>query len=295
MFDAVAVVGLGLIGGSLALDIKRFKLAKTLLGYEKNPAHCETAQHLGLVHQAFVGSNEELSKAELVILAAPVGSLPSVMEQIHPWLRPQTIVTDVGSVKSPILKILHQPRYSNIRFVGGHPISGSEHFGPQSAREGLFAGKKFIATPTEQTSGEALEKVKNLWQAIGSEIYEMEADLHDRIFAEVSHLPHLLAYATIEAIGTGKTPNILSYFGAGLKDFSRIASSSPVMWADIFLENPHLLASIEHFRHTLEKLETSIRQKDRETLMDCLKHSKELRDHEIGQTAHPTEKPRFDG
>ena len=284
MFDAIAVVGMGLIGGSLALDIKRLKLANTLFGYDNNPAHCETAQRLGLVDQAFAQGGEELSKMELVILAAPVRALPVVLEQIHPWLRPQTIVSDVGSVKGPILKMVRQPPYSNIRFVGGHPISGSEHFGPQSARAGLFESKKFIATPTEQTCGEALEKIKGLWQAIGCEVYEMEADLHDRIFAEVSHLPHLLAYATIEAIGTRKIPNILSYFGAGLKDFSRIASSSPVMWADIFLENPHLLASIEHFRTILETLETAIREKDRESLMACLQHSKALRDQWIAQT-----------
>lgn len=281
MFDTIAVIGLGLIGGSLALDIKHFKLANKILGYDNSPEHCKSAEQLGLVEQAVSANFQKLSEVELVILASPVRALPSIMRAIHPWLRPQTIVTDVGSVKGPILQVMQQPEYSNIRFVGSHPISGSEMFGPQSARQGLFESKKFIVTPTAETSPEALERIKQLWQAIGSNVYEMEADLHDRIFSEVSHLPHLLAYATIEAIGTSNTPDSLRYFGAGLKDFSRIAASSPVMWADIFLDNQHLLSSLARFRQTLDKFEKLIREQDRETLIDSLTHSKELRDHWI--------------
>ncbi|MBF0280201.1 MAG: prephenate dehydrogenase/arogenate dehydrogenase family protein [SAR324 cluster bacterium] len=279
MFDTVAVIGLGLIGGSFALDIKKLNLCKNVLGYDINPAHCSSAERLGIADRAFPEWNRQLSNAELVVVAVPVASMSQVIEQLYPWLSPQTILTDVGSVKNPVLTFMEQQNFEGIHFVAGHPISGSENFGPESARVGLFQNKKFIFTPTENTHLPSLEQLKKLWMALGSNVHEMTAELHDFIFSRVSHLPHLLAYAAIEAVGTGDTPEILGYFGAGLKDFSRIAASSPVMWADIFLENEsHLLQGIENFQKILAKMEKAIREKDRSALIDYLAHSKKLRD-----------------
>ncbi len=282
MFDTIAVIGLGLIGGSLALDIKKAKLAKRIVGYDVSPAHCESAERLGIVDQAFPAWNHQLSQVELLVVAVPVGSLAQVIEQLIPWLSPHTIITDVGSVKKPILEFMERQNYQNIYFVAGHPISGGENFGPESAKIGLFKNKKLILTPTENTHPPALEKVKQLWQVLESDLHEMTADLHDFIFSRVSHLPHLLAYAAVEAIGAKDSPEILGFFGGGLKDFSRIAASSPVMWADIFLENDsHLLQGIQNFQQILAKMEKAIREKNRPALIEYLDHAKKLKDEWI--------------
>ena len=277
MFNTVAVIGLGLIGGSLALDLKRLQLASQILGYDADGAHCKQAEKQGLADQIFNHCSDKLFSAELVVIAIPVGQMSSVVEECHQWLHPRVIVTDVGSVKKPILATMQN--YPTINFVGGHPIAGSENFGPESAKTGMFKEKKCIVTPTDDTSPQALEMVKKLWSEVGCQVHEMDAELHDNIFASVSHLPHLLAYATIEAIGTCGTPEILKFFGAGLKDFSRIASSSPQMWADIFIENrDHLLASVGHTRQIIESVETLVREQNHQELMELLAHSKNLRD-----------------
>lgn len=277
MFSRVAVIGLGLIGGSLALDLKRLKLTDHILGYDADEERGKRVAMQGLADEVFDDWNDELFNAELLVLAVPVGQVPSVIEKCQQWLNPHAIVTDVGSVKKPILATMRN--YPSINFVGGHPIAGSENFGPENAKTGLFKDKKFIVTPTGDTSPRALEIIKKLWKAVGSQVYEMDAELHDDIFASVSHLPHLLAYATIEAIGTRSTPDILEYFGAGLKDFSRIASSSPRMWTDIFIENrDYLLASVAHTRQIIEQMETLVRERNHQGLMELLIHSKNLRD-----------------
>ncbi len=281
MFDTVAVLGLGLIGGSFALEVQQKKLVNRVIGYDSSKAHCESAEQLGLADQAFTEWNDHLSQASLVVIAVPVRAVVSVMETLHPWLSSETIVTDVGSVKGPIVQLMKE-RYHRLCFVGGHPIAGAETFGPQSARMGLFDGKNFILTPTTNTNLKALEKIKQLWSAIGSTVHEMSANQHDLIFGKVSHLPHLLAYATVEAIGEGDSPEILGFFGAGLKDFSRIAASSPEMWADIFLENQaNLLNSLQDFSQILDEMRKAICEEDRTTLVKLLSRSKQLRDEWI--------------
>ncbi|MBF0287971.1 MAG: prephenate dehydrogenase/arogenate dehydrogenase family protein [SAR324 cluster bacterium] len=281
MFDTIAVIGLGLIGGSFSLDAQQRKLVNRVVGYDASEAHCQTAEELGVVDQAFTEWNDHLSQSTLVVLAVPVRAMVSVMETLHPWLHADMIVTDVGSVKAPVVQLMRE-QYPNIYFVGGHPIAGAETFGPSSARIGLFKGKNVILTPTANTNAQALEKVRQLWSAVGSNVHEMTADRHDLIFGKVSHLPHLLAYATVEAIGEGDSPEILSFFGAGLKDFSRIAASSPEMWADIFLENQaNLLNGLQDFSQILDEMRKAICKEDREVLVKLLTRSKKLRDEWI--------------
>ncbi len=279
--NTICVIGLGLIGGSCALEIKTRNLAHHILGYDKYEKNCQEAESLGIVDQAFFSWNDALAEASIVILAVPVRSMIPVFQQIHPYLSPQTIVTDVGSVKAPILQFMNQIPVKNFHFVAGHPIAGSEAFGPGSARLGLFAKKKFILCPDDTTDHDALQQIRFLWEQLESVVYEMEAEQHDFIFSEVSHLPHILAYASISAIGQSGCPESLEYFGAGLKDFSRIAASSPEMWADIFLENPHLLKSIQRFQTILEAMETAIHNQDRQSLIEQLNYSKTLRDQWI--------------
>lgn len=278
MFKSAAIVGLGLIGGSFALDLKRVKAVEQIFGYEKNLTNCQKAVEVGIADQAFQEWNDKITQADLVVLAVPVGANQVVMETLHPWIRPESIVTDVGSVKTPILELMTKT-YPQLTFVAGHPISGGETFGPTSARTHLFENKKFILTPNSHTGNHALNQIQQLWERLGSIVHIMDADTHDKIFASVSHLPHLLAYAAIDALGHADSPDILGFFGGGLKDFSRIAASSPQMWADIFLENQtHLLDILQKFRNTLDVLESAISSQDHQTLKTHLAESKKLRD-----------------
>lgn len=282
-FRTLAVVGLGLIGGSFALDVKRLGLAQKIIGYDQNPDHCAQALELGLVDTASPDLDESLRTAELVLLAVPVRALPNVAAQLLPFWNPKAILTDTGSVKSPLLKAMRNAKFSEVCFVGGHPIAGGERFGPEAAIPELFCGKRFILTPEAQTKSVVADRVRNLWTALGAEVLEMAASAHDQIFAAVSHLPHLLAYASIDAIVRSDHPEALAYSGGGLKDFSRIASSSPEMWADIFLDNPTLLLDrVRVFRATLDTLTAAIISGDRDRILKLLKNAKESRDRWMG-------------
>jgi prephenate dehydrogenase len=282
-FRPLAVVGLGLIGGSFALDVKRLGLAQKILGYDQNPDHCEKALELGLVDAASPDLDESLRTAELVLLAVPVRALPKVAAQLLPFWNPEAILTDTGSVKSPLLNAMRNPKFSEVRFVGGHPIAGGERFGPEAAIPELFQGKRCILTPETHTEVEVSQRVRGLWTALGAEVLEMKASVHDQIFAAVSHLPHLLAYASIDAIVRSDHPGVLAYSGGGLKDFSRIASSSPEMWADIFLNNPTLLLDrVRVFQETLDTLTAAITSGDRDRILKLLHNAKDSRDRWMG-------------
>ena len=278
-FGALAVVGLGLIGGSFARDVRRLDLARQIIGYDNNKAYLKEISSLNLVDYLAATPDEKLAEAELVLLAVPVKAFAEVLAQIRPHLSTSAIITDSGSVKSPLLKIMSAPEYAEIRFVGGHPIAGSEHFGPNAAHENLFSGKRFILTPSQNTDPDVIRRVRELWESLGAIVSEMDAEIHDKMFASVSHLPHLLAYASIQAIANSETPDALGHSGAGLKDFSRIASSSPEMWADIFLENSmNLLPRINTFKDVLAALEDAINNKDKEKLIELLARAKTERD-----------------
>ena len=278
-FGAIAVVGLGLIGGSFARDVRRLGLSKQLIGYDNNASYRKEINSLNLFDYVAAAPDEKLAEAELVLLAVPVKAFAVVLAQIRPHLSSSAIVTDSGSVKFPLLKIMSTPEYTGMSFVGGHPISGSEHFGPRAAQEKLFSGKRFILTPSETTEQDVVERVRGLWEKLGAAVSEMDAETHDKMFASVSHLPHLLAYASVQAIANSETSDVLGHSGAGLKDFSRIASSSPEMWADIFLENSqNLLLRVNTFKNVLSELEDAVRDKDKQKLIGILTQAKNERD-----------------
>ena len=278
-FDTLAVVGLGLIGGSFAMDVRRLGLAKHILGYDNNSEYRAEISSRNLVDYLADAPDEKLAEAQLVMLAVPVKAFSEVLSNIRPHLSTSVIRTDTGSVKSPLLQLRRAPEYTGIRFVGGHPIAGSEIFGPRAAKENLFAGKRCILTPEMDTDPGVVRTVCEMWKSIGSIVSEMDAEDHDQMFASVSHLPHLLAYASISAIADSSTPEALSHSGAGLKDFSRIASSSPEMWADIFLENQeNLLSRMSTFKDVVAKLEDAIKRNDKEKLIELLAQAKTERD-----------------
>jgi prephenate dehydrogenase len=213
------------------------------------------------------------------MLAVPVKAFAEVLSNIRPHLSASVILTDTGSVKSTLLQMMRAPEYAGISFVGGHPIAGSENFGPLAARENLFSGKRCILTPEIDTDRDVVRTVCEMWESMGSMVSEMDAEDHDQMFASVSHLVHLLAYACIQAISNTDTQEALGHSGAGLKDFSRIASSSPQMWADIFLENQdNLLPRVAAFNEVLSALEETIKKNDKKKLVEQLALSKNTRD-----------------
>ena len=278
-FDTIAIVGLGLIGGSFAIDVRRLGLAKRILGYDNNSENRVEISNRSLVDYLAESPDAKLTEAQLVMLAVPVKAFTEVLSKIRPYLSTSAILTDTGSVKLPLLQLMGSPINTGIRFVGGHPIAGSENFGPLSAKENLFCGKRFILTPETNTDRDDVRTVCKIWESIGSIVSEMDAEDHDQIFASVSHLPHLLAYASIQAIADSSVPEGLSLSGAGLKDFSRIASSSPEMWADIFLENQeNLLSRMNTFKDVVAKLEDAIKRNDKEKLIELLAQAKTERD-----------------
>ena len=278
-FEAIAIVGLGLIGGSVARDVRRLGLARQILGYDNNEEYHKEIKSGKLVDYFSDTPDKKLAQAELVLLAVPVKSFKEVLPVILPNISSTAILTDTGSVKSPLLNMMCAPEYEEIRFVGGHPIAGSEHFGPGAAQQNLFSGKRCILTPGEKTDKDWIRVVRRLWESLGAKVSEMDAESHDQMFASVSHLPHLLAYACIQAIANTETQEALGYSGAGLKDFSRIASSSPQMWADIFLENQdNLLPRVAAFNEVLSALEETIKKNDKKKLVELLALSKNARD-----------------
>lgn len=278
-FDTLAVVGLGLIGGSFVMDVRRLGLAKRILGYDNNSEYKAEISSRNLVDYLAEAPDSKLAEAQLVMLAVPVKAFAEVLSNIRPHLSTSVILTDTGSVKSPLLQMMHAPEYAGIGFVGGHPIAGSENFGPRAARENLFYGKRCILTPEMDTDRDVVRTVCEMWESMGSMVSEMDAEDHDQMFASVSHLPHLLAYASIQAIADSSTPEALSLSGAGLKDFSRIASSSPEMWADIFLENQkNLLSRMNTFKDVVVKLEDAIKRNDKGKLIELLAQAKTERD-----------------
>ena len=278
-FEAIAIVGLGLIGGSVAKAVRSLGLARQIFGYDNNEEYHKEIKSGKLADYLSEVPDKKLAQAELVLLAVPVKSFKEVLPNILTNISSKAILTDTGSVKSPLLNMMCSPKYKKIRFVGGHPIAGSENFGPAAAKQDLFYGKRCILTPEEKTDKDLILVVRRFWESLGAKVSEMDAESHDQMFASVSHLPHILAYACIQAISNTDSQEALGHSGAGLKDFSRIASSSPQMWADIFLENQeNLLPRVAAFNEVLSALEETIKKNDKRKLVELLALSKTARD-----------------
>lgn len=264
-FERVLIVGIGLIGGSLALALKQRGLAREVLGVDESPGNLEKAKALGMVDGIFADPCQPALEADLVVLAIPVGAIPAVAWKVASHLREGTILTDVGSVKGSVVKALERALPPGRAIVGGHPIAGRERSGVEAALSDLFQGVKCVLTPTPRTDRGALERIKALWETVGSEVILMTPELHDQIFAAVSHLPHVVAYSLIGALldlDDGAT-YVSDFAAGGLKDFTRIAMSHPAMWRDICLLNrEELIAMLGRFRKSLDRLEHLIKLGD---------------------------------
>jgi len=238
MFDKVVVVGVGLIGGSFALALRRAGLAKRIVGVGRDMATIERARALGIV-DAGEPMETAIPGADLVLVAAPVAQTGKILGAMLPHLDEKTIVTDAGSTKSDVVAAARAALGARVRqFVPGHPIAGREKNGPEAALADLYRGKKFVLTALPENPADALDKVADAWRACGAIVHKLTPEDHDKVFAAVSHLPHLLAYALVDDIANKPHANLLFQFAAsGFRDFTRIAGSSPEMWRDITLAN----------------------------------------------------------
>jgi prephenate dehydrogenase len=284
IIGTLAVVGTGLIGGSFALALKKAGAVFEVLGVGRNPSSLEVAKHRGLIDR--VADWTEAGQADCILLAVPVGETESVLGQLAPHLKPGAIVTDAGSTKANV--ILSARRVLGGRepdFVPGHPIAGSEQSGPGAAHAELYAGKRVVLTPHAGTRADAVATVRTLWEAAGAEVELLDAALHDRVFAAVSHLPHLAAFALVDELAQRADSELFFRFAAsGFRDFTRIAGSSPQMWRDIALANREaLLAELDAYAEALAALRAAIEGNDGEALLKTFSRARSAREDWIGR------------
>ncbi len=280
LFERMAIVGVGLIGGSLAKAVKEKKLVGEVLGVGRSEERLESARKLGIIDRYSGRMNEILGEADLVVVAGPVGVIVDLIREMIPFLKKGTIITDVGSVKKKIVKEVEAFIPGSLYFVGGHPIAGTENSGFEASFSTLFEGRKCIITPVSTTDSHALERVKELWTQVGSVVACMDSEEHDEVFAAVSHLPHIVAYSMVNSLlkVKGFEKNIFSFSAGGFKDFTRIAASDPVMWKDIALMNKDkLLSAIKLFQEYLEELKEAIEREDGERLLSEFQKSREFK------------------
>jgi prephenate dehydrogenase len=253
----LVIFGVGLIGGSVALALKKQANAPLCVGVGRNQANINQALSLGIIDKAETDIGKALTDADMVLIATPVAQTNAILKSIQPHLNTNTIVTDVGSTKTNILSIAQEILGEQAKqFVCGHPIAGAEKSGANAALADLFSGKNVVLTPSSSNSIETINKVRQLWQDCGASVIEMSAENHDSIFATVSHLPHLLAFALVDDIASRNNADELFNFAAsGFRDFTRIAGSSPEMWRDIGLANkPALIEEISAYETKLSQL-----------------------------------------
>ncbi|MDD2734199.1 MAG: prephenate dehydrogenase/arogenate dehydrogenase family protein [Desulfuromonadaceae bacterium] len=281
MINRLAIIGVGLIGGSLARALREAGAVGSVVGIGRSLANLEEALALGICDEITRDVRKGVAGADMVFISVPVCAIPAVVAEIAPSLAPGCIVTDGGSVKTAIVSECEALMPSGCHFVGGHPIAGTEHSGAAASFATLYRGKRCILTPTERTDRAALATVDHLWRLTGAEVCSMEPGHHDRIFAEISHLPHMAAYALVHAVGTADVEgeNVLSYTAGGFRDFTRIASSDPAMWRDISLMNREaLLKSIDGFSASLAELRRRIDTSDQAGLTEFFTIAKQFRD-----------------
>lgn len=279
LFQRAVIAGAGLIGGSLALAGRRAGLFGSVTGVSRSAATLDAAGELGIIDEAFTDVEKAAEGADLFFAAVPVESIIPLCESAAPYLEPGAVVTDGGSVKARIVELLDAALPSSVRFVGGHPIAGTEKSGPRAAFAELFEDRYTILTPTGKTDPGALAKVKAMWEGVGSKVVEMSPEEHDRALAVISHLPHLAAYALVDTLDRIDADGAIRRFIAGgFKDTTRIAMSDASMWRDIFSMNRNeTLKALEEHEKSLAALRGAIEQERFDELEKALERIRRAR------------------
>ena len=257
IFRRMVVVGVGLIGGSLALDVRRRGLVDEIIGVGRGEKNLRFAHRQGIIDGYVTRETDIPEDTDLLMMATPVQTTVSLTKAFLPKLRPGCIISDVGSVKTEIVRGMERLLPSAIPFVAGHPVAGGEQWGARAARRDLFVGHRCILTPTKRTDLTALKKVASLWRKVGAKVEMMDPETHDRVLGIISHLPHVLVYALVNALARTRVPGVdlKTYCAGGFKDFTRIASSRPELWRDICLMNRRAVGqSLGDYIKSLEQL-----------------------------------------
>lgn len=280
-FHQAAIIGIGLIGSSLARVLRRKGLADRITGAARSEKNRKTALDLGVVDEAFESPSDAVKGADIIFVCTPVGAVAETIGDFVPALKKGAIVTDVGSVKSEIVKQVKPYLTDSFSFVAGHPVAGTEKSGPENGFAELFEGRWCILTPDAGTDAGAVAAVREVWEMAGMKVEEMSAERHDKVMALMSHLPHLIAYTIVGTAADMEAEtreDVLKYAAGGFRDFTRIAGSDPVMWRDIFLNNTGaVLDCLQRFSEDLTALQKAIRQKDGATLQDWFARTRKIR------------------
>ncbi|MCH8113642.1 MAG: prephenate/arogenate dehydrogenase family protein [Proteobacteria bacterium] len=281
LFKRVALIGLGLIGSSIARRVKRDGLAAEVVGCAPTETTRTRAMELGIVDRVSADPAEAAAGADLVILCSPVGSFGAIAEAIAPALEPGAILTDTGSVKGAVIRDVQPHVPAGVHFIPGHPVSGTEHSGPDAGFAELFDGRWCILTPPKGTDENAIDRLAEFWRRAGSRVERMDASHHDLVLAITSHIPHLIAYnivRTADDLETVTESEVIKYAAGGFRDFTRIAASDPVMWRDVFLSNRDaVLEVLARFSEDLAALQRAIRWGDGDTLLDLFERTRAIR------------------
>jgi cyclohexadieny/prephenate dehydrogenase len=293
-FRRLALIGIGLIGSSIALAARRAGLVGEIAIHTRSPATLQRAEELGLGDFYFGSAAEAVRGADCVIVCIPVGACGAVAAEIGPHLAPGATVSDVGSVKSAVVRAMAPHLPAGVHFVPGHPIAGTEYSGPDSGFATLFQNRWCVLTPEPGVDPQAVERFAAFWRALGANVETMSAEHHDLVLAITSHLPHLIAYnivGTASDLEAGIRSEVLKFSASGFRDFTRIAASDPIMWRDIFLNNKDaVLEMLGRFNEDLAQLTRAIRTGDGDTLFELFTRTRAIRRSivAIGQdTAEP--------
>jgi cyclohexadieny/prephenate dehydrogenase len=296
IYDRVALIGLGLIASSMAHAMKQFGLVGEIVGYAKTEDTRRVALEIGICDRVFGTAAEAVQGADLVVLAVPVGAMAEIAAEIGPHLAQGACVTDVGSVKQAVIAAVGPHIPEGVAFVPAHPLAGTEHSGPRSGFATLFQNRWCLLTPTEQSTPEAIQRLRRLWEAMGSNVDEMDAPHHDLVLAVVSHTPHLIAYTMVgvaDHLRRVSNSEVIKYSASGFRDFTRIAASDPTMWRDVFLTNKEATLDIlGRFTEELFVLQRAIRMGDGDQLHAYFTRTRAIR-RSIIEAGQDTDAPDF--
>jgi len=286
VIERLCIIGVGLIGGSLARALREAGFCKEVVGSGRNPAHLQQAVELGVIDRFDTDPARAVAGADMVLVAVPLGAMESVFSAVHGHLADDAVLTDAGSAKGSVLEAA-QRAFGMLpgNFVPGHPIAGTEQSGVSASFAGLYRDRRVILTPTEMTDPEATARVRAMWEAAGARVSEMTAVHHDAVLAATSHLPHVLAYTLVDSLARlGDHDEVFEYAAGGFRDFTRIASSDPVMWRDICLANGDAIELlIDRFIEDLRVLKGAVHVHDSDKLLAIFTSAKQARDRHIGK------------
>ena len=281
LFNKVTLIGIGLIGSSIARVIKRDKIARHLVAVAKSKKTIDTVLKLGIADSVTLDSSEAVKDADMVMLCSPLGTYKKIVREIGPNLKRGCILTDVGSVKGCVFEDIETEKLLEVNLVPAHPVAGTEYSGPEAGFVELFEGRWCVITPDKTASKESIEKICKLWEAAGSNVEIMDPNHHDQIMAMTSHLPHLISY-TIVGTATDLEKSLVSevvkYSAGGFRDFTRVAASDPTMWGDIMRKNKEaVLEILQRFNEDLTALQRAIRWDEYDLIHDFFSKTRKIR------------------